>query len=107
MCGQLGHESPDLHDANDLRNAFIATQELIKDSSILSGHDVSDGGLIVCLLEMCFAGLSGVNVEMTHRQGKPVPVLFAEEAGWVLEVLEGDVAHCLEVFQVSNSYLLY
>lgn len=68
----------------------------------MAGHDVSDGGLIVCLLEMCFAGISGIDVRVKHKQGKIMPVLFAEEAGWVLEVLDSDVAHCLSVFQVSS-----
>lgn len=56
---------------------------------------------LVTLLEMCFAGLSGMNVNVTHRQGKTIPILFSEEVGWVLEVLEKDVGHCLSVFQVN------
>lgn len=43
---QLGSDSPDLRSAKDLKNAFAATQELIKDGAILAGHDVSDGGLV-------------------------------------------------------------
>ncbi|CAH1103754.1 unnamed protein product, partial [Psylliodes chrysocephalus] len=100
--GQLGEESPDVHNATDLINAFNATQQLVKDGSILAGHDVSDGGLIVCLLEMCFAGICGMEVEVQHRQGKPLNILFAEEVGWVLEVIEGDVGHCMEVFKSHN-----
>lgn len=100
VFGQLGKESPDLQNAADLVSAFNATQELIRDGAIQAGHDVSDGGLIVCLLEMCFAGISGIDVHVAHKQGRPVPILFAEEIGWVLEVLEGDVAHCLSVFKV-------
>ncbi|XP_076273876.1 phosphoribosylformylglycinamidine synthase [Rhynchophorus ferrugineus] len=99
---QLGDDTPDLHSAKDLRNAFFATQELIKDGAVLSGHDISDGGLAVCLLEMCFAGLCGISVNVKHRQGKALPILFSEEAGWVLEVLEKDVAHCMSVFQGYN-----
>lgn len=99
VFSQLGHESPDIHNAQDLVNAFNATQELLKDGSILAGHDISDGGLIVCLLEMCFAGISGMEIHITHRQGKPIPILFTEEVGWVLEVLDNDVAHCMDVFK--------
>lgn len=100
VYNQLGHETPDLHCADDLKEAFVATQELVKDGSVLSGHDVSDGGLIVCLLEMCFAGISGMEVHVKHRQGKSVPILFSEEVGWVLEVLDSDLAHCFNVFKV-------
>ncbi|CAG9860959.1 unnamed protein product [Phyllotreta striolata] len=100
--GQLGDASPDLNSAQDLINAFNATQQLVKDGSILAGHDVSDGGLIVCLLEMCFAGLAGMEIDIQHRQGKPLEILFSEEVGWILEVLESDVGHCMEVFNSNN-----
>ncbi|XP_018331646.2 phosphoribosylformylglycinamidine synthase [Agrilus planipennis] len=99
---QLGHESPDVDNVEDLKNAFNATQELIKDGAISAGHDVSDGGLITCILEMCFGGMSGVEVNINYKTGKVIPILFTEEVGWVLEVLEKDVAHCMMVFQKHN-----
>lgn len=49
---------------------------------------------------MAFAGISGLDVHVKHRQGRAIPILFSEEAGWVLEVLEKDLGHCLSVFQV-------
>lgn len=104
---QLGNESPDVNNAEDLKNAFNATQELIKDGAILSGHDVSDGGLITCLLEMAFAGISGINVNINHRSGHSIPILFSEEVGWVLEVLDTDLAHCMSVFRVSNTSMTF
>ncbi|RZC42112.1 phosphoribosylformylglycinamidine synthase-like [Asbolus verrucosus] len=99
VFGQLGKECPDIQNVDDLKNAFIATQELIKDGAIQAGHDVSDGGLITCLLEMCFAGISGMDVQISHRQGQTIPILFSEEVGWVLEVLDSDVKHTLAVFK--------
>lgn len=69
---------------------------------MFSGHDVSDGGVITCLLEMCFGGLCGMDINIKYRQGKPIHILFAEEVGWVLEVLESDVGHCMNVFHVSR-----
>ncbi|XP_066258232.1 phosphoribosylformylglycinamidine synthase [Euwallacea similis] len=96
---QLGSDTPDIHSARDMKNAFAATQELIKDGAVLAGHDISDGGLIVTLLEMCFAGLSGLDINVKHRQGRAIPILFSEEVGWVIEVLEKDVGHCMSVFQ--------
>lgn len=105
VFGQLGKESADVTSAKTLKNAFIATQQLIKDGAVQAGHDISDGGLIVCLLEMCFAGISGIDVQIAHKQGKSIPILFAEEVGWVLEVLESDVKHCLSVFEVFVEFL--
>lgn len=65
----------------------------------MSGHDVSDGGLITCLLEMSFAGISGMEVNLTHRSGKAVDVLFAEEVGWVLEIRESDLDYAVKTFK--------
>lgn len=96
---QLGNDVPDVNNVEDLKNAFNATQELIKDGAILSGHDISDGGLITCLLEMCFGGMSGIEVHISHKSGKAVPILFCEEIGWILEVMDSDVKHCMSVFE--------
>lgn len=54
----------------------------------MSGHDISDGGLILCLLEMAFAGICGITVNIPTPAGfnQPLGLLFAEELGWVLEV---------------------
>lgn len=99
---QLGDSSPDLENTNDLLNAFKVTQELIKDGSVLAGHDVSDGGVITCLLEMCFGGISGINVNITHKDQTGIEILFCEEAGWILEVLQDDSEHCMELFLRYN-----
>uniref|UniRef100_A0A4W3JTM2 Phosphoribosylformylglycinamidine synthase n=1 Tax=Callorhinchus milii TaxID=7868 RepID=A0A4W3JTM2_CALMI len=55
-----------------------------------AGHDVSDGGLLVCLLEMAFAGNFGVNVDFSTEGESVLELLFAEELGLVLEVSAGD-----------------
>ncbi|GJQ65318.1 ade2 [Trypoxylus dichotomus] len=100
---QLGNDVPDLNNAEDLKNAFNATQELIRDGAILAGHDISDGGLITCLLEMCFGGISGMEVCISHKTGKAIPILFCEEVGWILEVMDSDVKHCLSVFEKHHA----
>lgn len=72
---------------------------MLIDDKILSGHDVSDGGLITCILEMSFGGISGIDVNIKHKSGTPIEILFAEEVGWVLEVREKDVKDILEIFK--------
>ncbi len=63
---------------------------------ILAWHDVSDGGLVVTLVEMMFAGRCGVDVTMdVPSAGDPVPALFSEEPGGVLQVRASDVAALL------------
>lgn len=99
VYNQLGDDVPDVEDAVTFKNAFDATQQLIADKKILAGHDVSDGGLITCLLEMCFAGISGMDVDITHKSAPAINILFSEEVGWILEVDEKYRDEVMEMFQ--------
>lgn len=80
------------------QNGFIATQNLIKDGKIKSGHDVSDGGLLVCLLEMAFSGNRGLIVSFSSHDQSIIPFLFAEELGLVLEVAKSDASFVLGMY---------
>jgi len=92
VFNQLGNESPDIEDFNQLKNAFEVTQDLIEKRSILAGHDRSDGGLAVTLLEMAFAGNCSIDVTVPEADGKgEIGTLFNEEAGLVIEVASNDV----------------
>lgn len=73
----------------------------LSENVLLAGHDVSDGGLATCLLEMAFAGLSGLLVNIDHAEegADPLEVLFAEELGWVLEVAQEHVSHVRQTFR--------
>ncbi|VFQ90668.1 unnamed protein product [Cuscuta campestris] len=88
VFGQVGDECPDLEDISYLKTVFNAVQNLISCDLISAGHDISDGGLLVCILEMAFAGNCGVSVNLTTG-GDDIGVfqtLFAEELGLILEV---------------------
>ena len=84
-----------------LKAAFEVTQQLIEARQISAGHDISDGGIAVALLEMAFAGNSG------FRLGLPAPAngsdacaaLFAEELGLLLEVDAADEAAVADVYR--------
>lgn len=83
----------------------------ILDRKILSGHDVSDGGLIVCLLEMAFAGNRSTNIDIPFGSGiiiyytmmmivflDEMTTMFAEELGVVLEINDTNIEQCLQTF---------
>ena len=103
VYNSLGDDAPDMQRADLLRNAFNATQRLIAEGKVLAGHDISDGGLVTCLLEMCFGGISGMNVNISHKVGSPIEVLFAEEVGWILEVDERNLDDAFDVFAQFNA----
>ncbi|OVA14622.1 AIR synthase related protein [Macleaya cordata] len=83
---QVGDESPDLDDVSYLKRVFEAVQELLTDGLISAGHDISDGGLIVSVLEMAFAGNCGLCLDLSSQGKSLFQILFAEELGLVLEV---------------------
>ena len=90
MCcagSQIGDESPDV-DVGALGAAFAVTQRLLEERRISAGHDISDGGIAVALLEMAFAGNTGItaDVAVAADSGGPLAALFAEELGLLLEV---------------------
>ncbi|KAF7203424.1 phosphoribosylformylglycinamidine synthase isoform X1 [Nothobranchius furzeri] len=88
---QLGDSSPDLDQPGVLSACFNTTQWLIQDRLLSAGHDISDGGLISCLLEMAFAGNRGVDVELSSAGFGIMELLFGEELGLVLEVSQSDL----------------
>ena len=90
VLSQLGDEAPDIEDAAALKAVFQAVQDLVRTGAIVACHDVSDGGLIVTLLEMAFAGDKGwrVEIEGGAEEADLYAVLFAEEAGVVVEVTD-------------------
>lgn len=103
---QLGEQPPDLDLPENLVRAFNITQGLLKDRLLSSGHDVSDGGLITCLLEMAFAGNCGIEVDLPAPGVDALPVLFAEEPGLALEVQEPDLARVLARYRDSGLHCL-
>lgn len=103
VYNSLGNNAPDMQRAKLLKDAFNATQRLIAEGKVLAGHDISDGGLVTCLLEMCFGGISGLNVNISHKVGSPIEVLFAEEVGWILEVDERNLDDAFDVFAQFNT----
>jgi len=102
VYGQIGDDSPDVDNPEILKRAFFAIQELIQDELILSGHDVSDGGLITTILEMAFSGNCGVMIEM-HGPWNPIERFFAEEIGLVIECDKNNLG---KVFQRIESFNL-
>ncbi|CAM0956818.1 unnamed protein product [Alopecurus aequalis] len=88
---QIGNDCPDIEDVPYLKKVFEAVQELLSKRLISAGHDVSDGGLIVSILEMAFAGNCGVNLKIELKDNDLLQALFAEELGLVIEVNTEDL----------------
>jgi phosphoribosylformylglycinamidine synthase len=87
---RLGNEVPSVQDAARFSATFHAVQEAVGQGMILAGHDISAGGMITTLLEMCFANVNG-GLEITLdaiEEGDILRILFAENPGLVVQVKE-------------------
>jgi len=88
IINKLGNEAPSVADANFFAVAFNFIQKSIEDWMILAGNDISSGGLITTLLEMCFAdNHSGMSLDLSSI-GEPdsIKLLFSENPGIVVQV---------------------
>ncbi|MSR13025.1 MAG: phosphoribosylformylglycinamidine synthase [Gammaproteobacteria bacterium] len=94
----LGTTTPDLDCPQDLAESFAAIQLLNEAGYLLAYHDRSDGGLLVTLLEMAFAGRCGISIDLTPLGGESLGALFCEELGIVVQVETTDVPEVLAQF---------
>lgn len=85
---KVGDDVPTVVDFQYFANAFTAVQKLVDQGLILAGHDISAGGLITTLLEMCFARTNGgMEVDLNKiKEDDTVKLLFAENPGIVIQV---------------------
>ncbi len=85
---KIGEEVPTVKDTEYFKNAFAAVQELINRGLVLAGHDISEGGLVTAMLEMCFAnpqgGLEARLDKLRHED--LIKILFAENPGVLIQV---------------------
>ena len=80
----------DLDDAALLKRFFAAIQAANACNLLLAYHDRADGGAIVTLIEMAFAGHCGLDVELTGWAENTLSALFSEELGAVVQICKAD-----------------
>ncbi|MEQ1674246.1 MAG: phosphoribosylformylglycinamidine synthase [Candidatus Nitrotoga sp.] len=88
---QMGDVVPDVDDATQLKVFFEMIQRLNHAGKLLAYHDRSDGGLLVTLCEMAFAGHIGLDINLDAIQGDDLAVLFNEELGAVVQVQQSNL----------------
>ncbi|TKG91552.1 phosphoribosylformylglycinamidine synthase [Puteibacter caeruleilacunae] len=92
IVNKLGEDTPTVADVDYFGKAFNAVQDLIENDLVLAGHDISDGGMITALLEMCFANTKGgLNIDLTElNEADTVKALFSENPGLLIQVADMD-----------------
>ncbi|MBA4136793.1 MAG: phosphoribosylformylglycinamidine synthase [Opitutus sp.] len=98
VLSQTGAAAPDVDDPGDLKEFWNAIQQLGRERKILAYHDRSDGGLFATVVEMAFAGHTGVDldlpaaaIKLSERSPSLFGQLFSEELGAVIQIREPDL----------------
>ncbi|HCH43342.1 MAG TPA: phosphoribosylformylglycinamidine synthase [Algoriphagus sp.] len=111
---KVGTDTPTVVNAAYFAKAFKAVQDLIDQTWIHAGHDISSGGIITALLEMCFPTPEiGLEVRIDRLgENDLVKALFAENPGILIQVpddhpvetllVEADIDY-VELATVTNS----
>ncbi len=87
---QMGEATPDVDRPADLKNFWNAIQLLGRQKKLLAYHDRSDGGLLATVVEMAFAGHTGVALELPNGH-EIFSALFNEELGAVIQIRAADL----------------
>ncbi|OZI14219.1 phosphoribosylformylglycinamidine synthase [Sodalis-like symbiont of Philaenus spumarius] len=87
---QLGNETADVRDAGQLAAFFRVMQQLVAQGQLLAYHDRADGGLLVTLAEMAFAGHCGIDADISLLGDDVLAALFNEELGAVIQIDAAD-----------------
>jgi phosphoribosylformylglycinamidine synthase len=92
ILNRLGDEVPTVTDPAYFKEAFDTIQDLIHKGKILSGHDISAGGMLTTLLEMCFSNTGGgISVNLTAiNEGDTIKILFSQNPGIIIQVKDED-----------------
>ena len=84
---KIGATAPDIKDSKYFKKAFDTIQKCIKSNTIFSGHDISSGGLIVTLIEMCLASDNyGLEINLINQD--ILKNLFSENHGIIIHANE-------------------
>jgi phosphoribosylformylglycinamidine synthase len=92
ILNKIGDEVPTVTDPAYFKEVFDTIQGLILKGKILSGHDISAGGMLTTLLEMCFSNSTGgITVNFTAiNEADITKILFSQNPGIIIQVKDED-----------------
>ncbi len=104
ILNKIGKDVPDVKDSGYFVKAFTAVQQLVDNGFVLAGHDISAGGMVTALLEMCFAdNRLGLDVDLSFLAEKDIiKILFAENPGVVVQIADKDAKHVAAVLEQAG-----
>jgi len=93
IVNKLGTKAPTVINPEYFKKCFDTVQQLIKNDSILAGHDISAGGIITTLLEMLFSNEgTGLGINLSEiNESDLIKLLFSEKPGVILQIKKGSI----------------
>ncbi len=117
--GYIGNDVPKV-DAASAKRLYIALEKAIKEGTVASCHDCSDGGLGVALAESAFSGEFGMNIELTkvpvenikradtilfsESQSRFVVTVAPDKVGRFEEIMKGNVFADIGVVTAQQNF---
>jgi phosphoribosylformylglycinamidine synthase len=108
VYNHIGNDAPDMESTELFKAFFQLIQTLNNNEQLLAYHDRSDGGLLVTLLEMAFAGHCGLDIDIHQfclNAADIAAAMFNEELGAVLQIKTADhdaVFKVIEQMRLDN-----
>ena len=96
--------TPDIDDVSKFNKMFSTVQDLVKNKKILAMHDISDGGLVTTLLEMCFTKKVGMRVNL-EKVSNLNQMMFSEEIGYVIQIEKNYTDEIVKVFESNEIFV--
>ena len=91
----IGEAPADVSDPTYFSSCFAFIQKLVAEKRLLAAHDISAGGLMVCILEMAFCGDIGFDVKLPSSELQLAEDLFSETPGVVLQLEDEEAKRVL------------
>ena len=116
VLNKIGNQTATVNDPDYFKLVFNEVQALIVQDKISAGHDISSGGLITTLLEMCFPCVNiGLEINLSIlNEADNIALLFSENPGIVLqsnenltELLSAKGINCHAIGHVKNGKQLH
>ena len=96
--------TPDIDDVSKFNKMFSTVQDLVKNKKILAMHDISDGGLVTTLLEMCFTKKVGMRVNL-EKVSNLNQMMFSEEIGYVIQIEKNYTDEIVKMFESNEIFV--
>eukprot|EP00842_Homolaphlyctis_polyrhiza_P005414 jgi/Hompol1/5874/HPOL_000124-RA len=96
VYNQIGSVTPDVEEPATISSFWNLVQKgrALSSPLFLAYHDRSDGGLLVTVMEMCFAGHVGASIDLTSYAAadNAAAALYNEELGAVVQIKASDLS---------------